>query len=152
MPFKIETATLEDLDALQKIEKECFSEEAFTREHLTCLLETPNAVSLKAEADNKIVGFIIGLIEIHGKVRVGHIFTVDVVTENRRTGIGLKLLDELERFFLENGVKAVYLEVRADNKAALELYRKKGYSETQPLENYYSKGTHGFRMKKEFKK
>jgi ribosomal-protein-alanine acetyltransferase len=152
MPFKIETATLEDLDALQKIEKECFSEEAFTQEHLTYLLETPNAISLKAEADNKIVGFIMGLIETHGKVRGGHIFTIDVAAKHRRTGIGLKLLDELERFFLENGVKAVYLEVRADNKAALELYRKKGYSEIQPLENYYSKGAHGFRMKKEFKK
>ena len=152
MPFKIEKATLEDLDALQKIEKECFSEEAFTREHLTYLLETPNAINLKAEADNKIFGFIIGLIETHDKVRVGHIFTVDVAAKHRRTGIGLKLLDELERVFLEKSAKAIYLEVRADNKSALKLYRKKGYSETQPLENYYSKGAHGFRMKKEFKK
>jgi ribosomal-protein-alanine acetyltransferase len=152
MPFQIDAAALEDLDSLQKIEKECFSEEAFTRDHLTYLLKTPNAISLKAKADNKIVGFIIGLIETSGKVRIGHIFTVDVVAKHRRSGIGLKLLDELERVFLENGVRAVYLEVRADNKAALELYRKKGYGEIQPLENYYSKGAPGLRMKKEFKK
>ena len=152
MPFQIDAAAIEDLDSLQKIEKECFSEEAFTRDHLTYLLTTPNAISLKAIADNKIVGFIIGLIETSGKVRMGHIFTVDVAANHRRSGIGLKLLDELERVFLENGVRAVYLEVRADNKAALELYRKKGYSEIQPLENYYSKGAHGLRMKKEIKK
>jgi ribosomal-protein-alanine N-acetyltransferase len=152
MPFKIEKATLEDLDVLQKIEKECFSEEAFTREHLTYLLKAPNAISLTAKADNKILGFIIGLIETHGKVRMGHIFTVDVVAKHRRIGIGLKLLDELERVFLENGVKSVYLEVRADNNAALELYHKKGYGEIQSLENYYSKGAHGFRMRKDVKK
>jgi len=152
MPTKIETATLEDLDALQSIEKECFSEEAFTREHLAYLLETPNAISLKMKADHKIVGFIIGLIETFGKVRVGHIYTIDVAVKHRRTGIGLKLLEELEHVFLERGIKTVYLEVRADNKAALELYRKKGYTELQPLENYYSKGAHGLRMKKEFKK
>jgi len=152
MSFKIETALLEDLDALQRIEIECFNEEAFTREDLTYLLETPNSISLKAEADNKIVGFIMGLIETHGKIKVGHIFTVDVATEHRRIGIGFKLIDKLECCLLEKGVKAVYLEVRGDNKAALELYHKKGYSETQPLENYYSKGAHGFRMKKRIQK
>jgi ribosomal-protein-alanine acetyltransferase len=151
MPFKIEVAALEDLDVLQKIEKECFSHEAFTREHLALLLEKPSAVSLTAKIDHKIVGFIIGVVETHGKVRMGHVFTIDVDTEHRRTGVGLKLLGELERILLEKGVDAVYLEVRVDNKAAIELYRKKGYTETQPLENYYSKGAHGFRMKKELK-
>jgi ribosomal-protein-alanine acetyltransferase len=151
MSFKIEAAALEDLDALQKIEEECFSEEAFTRDHLTYLLKTRNAISLRAKVDNKIVGFVIGLIETIGKIRMGHIFTVDVAASHRRSGIGLKLLDELEHVFLENGVRAVYLEVRADNKPALELYRKNGYSEIQPLENYYSKGAQGIRMKKAFK-
>ena len=60
----------------------------------------------------------------------------------------MKLLDELESFFLENGVYAVYLEVREDNKGAIKLYRRKGYKKTQSLQNYYSKGTHGFIMEK----
>jgi len=152
MPIKIEKATLEDLDTLQSIEKECFTQEAFTREHLAYLLETPNAISLTAKTDHKIVGFIIGLIETDGRVRAGHIYTLDVALKHRRTGIGLKLLEELEHVLLERGVKTIYLEVRENNKAARELYRGKGYTELQPLENYYAKGAHGLRMKKELKK
>jgi len=152
MPLKIETATLKDLDALHKIESECFGVEAFAREHLAYLLELPDAVNLTVKKDHKIVGFIMGLIETYGQVRVGHIYTIDVAIKHRRSGIGLKLLEELEHVLLEKGAKAVYLEVRADNLAAIELYRKKGYIELQPLENYYSKGAHGLRMKKEFKK
>jgi len=152
MPLQIENATLKDLDALHNIEKECFTKEAFTREHLAYLLDTPNAIGLTAKTDQKIVGFIIGLTETYGKVKMGRIYTVDVAIKHRRTGIGLKLLEELEKAFLKNGVKTIYLEVRVDNKAALELYRKKGYTALQPLKNYYSKGTHGLRMKKELKK
>jgi len=150
MEIKIEKATIEDLDRLQKIERECFNEEAFSRERLAYLLETPNATDLKAKRNNKIVGFIIGLIKNRGMARIGQIFTLDVATEHRRTGIGFRLLNELERVFLENNVKTVYLEVRVDNEVALELYHKKGYFEIEPLQNYYSRGVHGFRMKKEF--
>lgn len=152
MRLRIETATIRDLDALENIERACFTVEAFTREHLACLLETPNAISLAARTDHKIVGFTIGLIETYGRVRVGHVYTIDVTLKHRRTGIGLKLLEELENIFVEKGIKTSYLEVRADNRAALELYRRKGYTEPQPLENYYAKGAHGLRMKKELKK
>jgi ribosomal-protein-alanine N-acetyltransferase len=152
MPIKIENATPTDLDSLYQIETECFMEEAFTREHLAYLLETPNAINLKARTNHQIVGFIIGIIETYGKTRVGRVYTIDVAAKNRRIGIGLKLLGELEHAFQEKGVKTVYLEVRIDNKAALQLYRKKGYMKLEPLENYYASGRHGLRMKKEIKK
>jgi len=152
MPLKIEKAKLNDLDALYKIERECFTTEAFTREHIAYLLESPNAVSLVARANHEIVGFIVGMIEDYGRVTVGHVYTIDVAPKHRRAGVGLKLLDELERVFLERGVKTSYLEVRIDNKAARELYRKKGYTELEPLEDFYARGRHGLRMKKELKK
>jgi len=152
MSLKIEQATQDDLDALCHIERECFTVEAFTREHIAALLENPNAVNLVAKTDDKVVGFIIGLIETYDRVKVGHVYTIDVTIKHRRTGIGLKLLEHLENIFLERGVKTSYLEVRVDNKAARELYRKKGYTELEPLENYYSRGTRGLRMKKEFRR
>jgi len=151
MSLKIERAAQDYLDALYQIERECFTAEAFTREHIAALLGSPNTVSLVAKTDNKVVGFIIGLIETYDRVKVGHIYTIDVAIRHRRTGIGLKLLDELENIFLERGVKTSYLEVRVDNKAARELYRKKGYTELESLENYYSRGTRGLRMKKELR-
>jgi len=154
MPLKIEQAKLNDLDTLYRIERECFTSEAFTREHIAYLLESPNAVSLVAKANHEILGFIVGMIENYGygRVLVGHVYTIDVALKHRRAGVGLRLLDELEHVFLEKGAKTSYLEVRIDNKAARELYRKKGYTELEPLENFYAKGRHGLRMKKELKK
>jgi len=152
MHLRIEQAKLNDLDALYRIERECFTLEAFTREHIAYLLENPNAVSLVAKANHEIVGFIVGMIENYGRVKVGHVYTVDVASKHRRAGVGLRLLDELEHIFLEKGAKTSYLEVRIDNKAARKLYRKKGYIELEPLENFYARGRHGLRMKKELKK
>jgi ribosomal-protein-alanine N-acetyltransferase len=152
MLLKIEQAKFNDLDALYRIERECFTSEAFTKEHIAYLLESLNAVSLVAKTNHEIVGFIVGMIENYGRVTVGHVYTIDVALKHRRIGVGLKLLDELEHIFLERDVKTSYLEVRIDNKAARELYRKKGYTELEPLENFYARGKHGLRMKKELKK
>jgi ribosomal-protein-alanine N-acetyltransferase len=152
MPLKIEQAKLDDLDVLHRIEGECFTSEAFSKEHIAYLLGSPDAVSLVARADHEIVGFIVGMIENYGRVTVGHVYTIDVAIKHRRAGVGLRLLEELERVFLERDVKTSYLEVRTDNEAARELYRKKGYTELEPLENFYARGKHGLRMKKELKK
>lgn len=151
MLLKIEQAKLNDLDALYRIEKQCFTSEAFTKEHIAYLLESPNAVSLVAKTNHEIVGFIVGMIENYGRVTVGHVYTIDVALKHRRAGVGLRLLDKLEHIFLERDIKTSYLEVRIDNKAARELYRKKGYAELEPLENFYARGRHGLRMKKELK-
>jgi len=152
MPLKIGKAKLNDLDALYRIERECFTLEAFTKEYIANLLESSNAVSLVAKVNDEIVGFIIGAVEHFGGIKVGHVYTIDVALKHRRTGVGLQLLEELEHMFLEKGVATSYLEVRIDNEAARQLYRKNGYIELEPLENYYAEGRHGLRMKKELKK
>jgi ribosomal-protein-alanine N-acetyltransferase len=151
MAMKIDFASLQDLDVLYRIEKECFASEAYTREQLAYLLKSPNAISLVAKEDNETVGFIIGMMENYGKTTVGHIVTIDVLPKHRRAGVGLQLLDKLEKEFVGQGVKTIYLEVRIDNQAARKLYARKGYMQLEPLENYYSTGRHGLRMKKEFK-
>jgi len=147
----VRKATANDLETLLSIERECFTAEAYTREQISYLLESQNAVGLVARVNNEVAGFTFGLIERHGKTKRGHVYTIDVAVKHRRVGIGLKLLSELERIFMEKGVKTCYLEVRVDNKAARELYQKHGYIELEPLEDFYSIGVHGVRLKKEFK-
>lgn len=147
MSITIQRATINDLETLYQIEKECFTTEAFNKQHIAYLLENPNAVSLTAKINNAIVGFVIGLIHHRNEEIIGRIYTLDVAIKYRRKGIGLKLLDEIERIFVEKGAKICYLEVRKDNIAALELYRKHGYIKVKELEHYYN-GTHGVRLKK----
>jgi len=131
------------LETLYKIERECFTLEAFTKQHIAFLLETPRNIRLAAWENNEIAGFIIGLIQNFDQTIIGRVYTLDVAVKHRRKGIGLKLLNELEQVFIEKGVKNCYLEARTDNVAARELYRKHAYTEVKQLKDYYSRGVHG---------
>jgi len=148
LSITVRRASFKDLDILCEIERECFTSEAFTREQIGYLLRAPMGVSLIAEIDHETVGFIIGLIQAYGNARVGHIFTLDVLTRHRRRGVASRLLNDLERIFRERGVQTSHLEVRADNLAAQELYRKHGYTDVGVLKNYYGRGIHGVQLKK----
>jgi len=145
----VKLATINDLENLHKIERECFTIEAFTKGQITRLLESPNTVSLVAWINREVAGFVIGSVENFGKTKAGHVYTLDVALKHRRRGVGLELLKELEHRLAERGVRICYLEVRVDNAAARELYRKQGYTEVAPLTNYYYKGIHGIRLEKE---
>jgi len=148
LSITIQRAKINDLETLYQIERECFTIEAFSKEHISYLLENPNTVSLVAQINGEIAGFIIGLIHRHNKIATGRVYTIDVAVRHRRKGIGLRLLEELERIFEKRGVKICYLEARVDNVAARELYRKLGYVEVKKLKDYYEK-THGIRFRKE---
>ena len=141
-------ATVNDLEKLYEIERECFTAEAFSKELLTILLQDSNSVSLIAQTDREIAGFIIGLIQHIRGVKTGHIYTIDVAVKHRRKGVGITLLNELEKIFIRNDVKICYLEARRNNVAALELYKKQGYTDREKLEDYYPEGVHGVRLQK----
>ncbi len=148
----VKPATIGDLENLHKIERECFTIEAFTKKQMTRLLESPHTVSLVAWINGEVAGFVIGSIENLDKRKAGHVYTLDVAVKHRRRGVGLRLLQELERILAKKGVKICYLEVRLDNVAARELYRKQGYTEVAPLTDYYYKGGHGVRLEKKLEK
>lgn len=143
----IKRATINDLETLYEIERECFTIEAFSKQHLAHLLNTSNAISLVALLNNSIVGFIIGLVYRQEKETNSRVYTLDVASKYRRKGIGLRLLDEIERIFIEKGAKVCCLEARKDNMAALELYRRQGYREVKELRDYYN-GANGVRLAK----
>jgi ribosomal protein S18 acetylase RimI-like enzyme len=148
LPITVRRATINDLETLFEIERECFTLEAFTKQQMAFLLENPHNISLTAWKNNMIAGFIIGLIQNSNETRIGRVYTLDVAVKHRRKGIGLKLLNELEQLFIEKGVKNSYLEARTDNVAARELYDKHGYTEVKQLKDYYSKGVHGILLVK----
>jgi ribosomal-protein-alanine N-acetyltransferase len=148
----IKNASLKDLERLYEIEKECFAHEAFSKKQIAYFLKASNAVNLVAKVDGEIAGFIAGLIEQYGASMVGHIYTIDVAPKYRRMGVGLKLLEEMEKDFAKRGAEACFLEVRINNLAARQLYQKRGYIELEKLNNYYARGIHGIRLKKELKR
>ena len=145
---KVESASTADLQALYKIERECFSSEAFSIEELSFLIKNPNSISLTAKIGEEIAGFIIGLIYNTKSEKVGHVLTLDVAKKYRRKGVAKELMRKLEEKFRENNVKECFLEVKIDNEAAKRLYKKLGYREIACLKDYYGNGLHGIRLKK----
>lgn len=144
----VETATPQNIEEMLKIERECFTAEAYTRQQILNLLKSKNALALLIRVDGDASGFIIALLETEGKHRLGHAVTIDVAVKYRRKGLGSFLLRKMENILSERGVEAVYLEVRVDNHAALRLYEKQGYMKAELLEHYYSARTHGLRLVK----
>lgn len=151
MQITIHHASFKDLETLCEIEKECFTYEAFSKEQIAYFLKAPEAVSLVAYVDGETAGFILGLTEQHEESQVGHIYTVDVASIYRKLGVGRRLLDEIEMAFIRKGAEICLLEVRVDNVAARKLYQKLGYIEVGKLKDYYARGIHGVRLKKELK-
>ena len=112
------------------------------------LLKTPSSVSLLANEKEEVAGFVIGLVDDYGEMKLGHIVTIDVVPKYRRKGIATKLLQKVEKEFQNSGIETSYLEVRDDNVAARKLYQKLGYREVEVLKDYYSRGGDGIRLEK----
>lgn len=147
MAATIEDASIRDLEKLYEIEVECFEKEAFTKKQITQLLTEYNSISLMMKAGSQTVGFIIGTIYVERNALKGHIVTLDVLPAHRRQGFGQRLLNEVERMFMEKGAEICYLEVREGNEAALNLYLKLGYEKIGKLRNYYG-DAHGICLKK----
>ena len=147
MAIKIEDTLSGLLGKLYEIEKQCFGQEAFTKQHLTYLLTAYNAIGLAARVNSEIAGFAIARVDIGRNTSFGHILTVDIAPAYRRKGIAKKLLQEIETIFREKGIKECRLEVREDNVAALNLYQKLGYKKVGKLEKYYGEA-HGLYLQK----
>lgn len=147
MAIKIEDTSIRLLGKLYEIEKQCFGQEAFTKQQLAYLLTDYNAIGLVARVNSEIAGFAIARVDIGRNTSFGHILTVDIAPAYRRKGIAQKLLQEIETIFREKGIKECRLEVREDNVAALNLYQKLGYKKVGKLEKYYSEA-HGLYLQK----
>jgi ribosomal-protein-alanine N-acetyltransferase len=137
MDIKIEPVLVSRLDKLYKIEKQCFEQEAFTKQQLAYMLTDYGIIGLAATVNDEITGFAIARVGIGRSASFGHVLTVDVAPAYRREGIAKKLLSEVETVLKERGIKECRLEVREDNFAALSLYRKIGYEKVGILEKYY---------------
>lgn len=146
MELKIETATIKSLDALYRIELQCFNEEAFSKHQISYLLTDYNTIGLLAKSNTDIAGFIIAQLESEDK-DFGHIVTLNIAPNFRHKGIATKLLLEMENFLKQRGINECRLEVREDNHAAIKLYNKLGYQIIGKLDRYYGK-KHGVYLKK----
>jgi ribosomal-protein-alanine N-acetyltransferase len=156
--FRVRTYQKADFETLWRIDQVCFEPKlAYSRFELAVYMRRPGAftlvadtVRLSSEADNgnrsgQILGFIVA--EYHR--RTGHIITIDVMPDARRSGIGAALLHDAEKQMQAAGAMAVDLETPVNNHAAIRFYKRMGYFVEKTVSGYYSNQLDALVMRKE---
>ncbi len=134
MVLEIRTFRSEDLDQVMAIEEASFPDPYDPLLFRWFRFRVGDGFVV-AEAEG-IVGYAISEIR-EGR---GHIVSMAVSPKNRRSGVGASLLQELIGR-LEPRVHDVYLEVRAGNKVAIQLYEKFSFKRTgETRRRYYPDG------------
>jgi len=104
------------------------------------LTKSPSTWSLVAfQAQNKAerpVGFIIGMTVAD----IAEIYSIGVPQELRGQGFAKSLLDKALQDCKSAGAETAFLEVAADNSAAIGLYRHAGFAPNGRRKNYYRRG------------
>jgi ribosomal-protein-alanine N-acetyltransferase len=138
-----------DLQALYEIDQACFPPGvSYTKGELSRFISKRGARTWVAEEGAEIVGF---LVVGRASQEVGHIVTIDVVSEWRRQGVGGALMNEAEHWAREQGIKMLYLETAEDNLAAQGFYATRDYIKLEKIDHYYSDGNAAWVMGKSLK-
>lgn len=147
MPFRIRQFEKTDFDTLWQIDQACFDPQlAYSRPELAFYMRRPGAFTLVAEGEgSNVPGFVVA----EARRKIGHIITIDVVQEARRTGVGKALLEAAEQRLFAAGAATVALETPVNNEAAIRFYKQQGYFVEKTVAGYYSGGLDALVMTKE---
>ncbi len=100
---------------------------------ILAMINDPECVVIVANTRFGLAGF--GIMEFHDVH--AHLNLLAVKPTQRRTGVGQALLAWLEKSAMVAGIASVHLEVRRDNKGAVQFYESLGYVPGKTLTGYY---------------
>jgi len=141
--MEITGASFLDLQALIKLERACFGEDAWPFLDLVAVLTFADVIRLKAVEAGKMIGFVAG--DPKPSDGIAWIATIGVAPEFRRRGIGRDLLRACEARMKQPRLR---LSVRASNQAAIRLYEQEGYERVEVWHGYYRDGEAAIVMQK----
>lgn len=151
MSFRLRAFKQSDFQELYKLDQQCFEPGiAYTRAELSSYIERKGSFTIVAEEPqatslHRIAGFI--TVELHPK-GYGHIITIDVRKQHRRSGLGSQLMQAAEEDLREAGAFMVNLEVAANNPPAIAFYKRHQYNLLNVLPRYYNGEIDGLFMSK----
>ena len=122
-----------DIPAVLELEKNILT--AWSAEHFEDELQQPTGFQLVARSSDaaEILAVLLGRIVVDE----AEILKLSVAENGRRKGVGSRLLDSALQQCSARGAKICYLELRASNAAARDLYTKRGFVESGTRKDYY---------------
>ncbi len=136
-----------DLDGIAALEKRAFTVGPYSKRYLKRVLEDAEAISIVAQIDSIIAGYLVALPAEKHSIDIESIATDP---QFRRSGIATRMIAMLKQIACES-YESIILEVREKNDEAISLYRRMGFEITEFLNGYYQESYLGsrnaFRMK-----
>lgn len=134
MSLAIRMAGESDADTLTRLHASCF-EHGWSRRDFLDLLALSTSLGLVAGPAGQEVGFIL-LSDVAGEAEI---LTLGVAPAARRQGLGHQLLEAAMAQMRLRGVCRLFLEVAADNLAAITLYDRAGFIQVGRRKSYYER-------------
>lgn len=125
--------TADDVEAVAMIEKDCFSD-AWSERLLREMLESPyDEAWVLAASDGEICGYI----NVRFLAGEGELMRIAVGKDFRGLGYSRKLMERMVKSSEEKEAYDLTLEVRAGNRAAINLYKSYGFKKEAVRRGYY---------------
>ena len=128
---RFEPLTPAHLDALMVIEQSAYSH-PWTRGNFTDALAAGNQIQLLM-ADTQILGYFVAM----PGVEEAHLLNITVAPAFQRQGWAHVMLDALALWARGQGAQWLWLEVRASNQHAQQVYATQGYRRVGLRKRYY---------------
>jgi ribosomal-protein-alanine N-acetyltransferase len=128
-----------DLDLASQLHGEAFAplgERAWSRQDMAELLASPGVTGWAVQSDESAIG--IALCRVAADE--AELLTIAVQSTARRRGAGRVLLVAAIAHARDAGARSLFLEVGADNPAALALYGQSGFRVVGNRKAYYRRG------------
>lgn len=129
---RIDAVTLADLDAVARLEAECF----LSPWHLDSFrdaLDRSYSIFLALRAGDRLLGYSLSWVVADEL----HVLKFAVAETERQRGYGRRLLAETLRRARKAEATMAWLEVRPTNEAAIALYTHQGFKKTYVRKKYY---------------
>lgn len=146
--FCIRKACPGDLSALLELEQASFSSDLLSRRRLRHWIGADNGILLVAVgASGTVLGSCLVITRCNS--RKARLYSIATAANARGRGLGAALLREAEQQARNRDCTQMFLEVAEDNRAALALYQREGYTQTGFLPHFYEDGRDALRLTKQ---
>ena len=132
MDFCVADAAIAHIEAIEELEKQCFSD-PWSENSVASELENPLSLWLIAEEDGAVCGYV-GSQTVLDETDM---MNIAVHPDCRRKGIAAALITELVSRLKARGSRVLRLEVRESNFSAIALYEALGFTQLGLRKNYY---------------